>query len=236
MSNPSNVTVQLTAAAATGAYNGTIAATGALTLAGSLVTGTVATMPQARRVAFTSTGSDTANIFTITGTNLSGAVITETVTGLTNAAPQTSAYDYVTVTRISASATSANTITIGSSVVGSSPWVLDNFLSRAWFLAGGIVGPTGTTYTLEFTFDDPNATAGSGLVGAEQFSMNAGSNLPPAVFPSTAAINGTAIVAASGVQTFAFANFPVFAHRVTVNSGTGAVTMQSIQAGMSSGW
>ena len=137
-----------------------------------------------------------------------------------------SARDYLTVTAVSSGAATAGAITIGTNGVGSSVWVIDNFLAHFWALAGGISGPAGTTYTLEHTYDDPNDFGATLTVAPAQWSMNAPSFVPPHVW------SYSAIVAATLDNQFNYANWPIFAHRVTINSGTGQVVMQSIQAGI----
>ena len=229
MSNPSTLTLKLAAAVSNGVcLSQTPAGAGALTLNGSLVTAGVATLDTiARRVAIASTGSDAAVVFTLTGTDRGGNTQSETITGVTSATTQTSLRDYLTVTSVTSSAGTAGAITVGTNGVGSSTWVVDNFLARFWALAGVIVGPTGTVYTLEFTYDDPNGQGAVSLTDyPQQWSMNAGSNVPANAYAFSA------ITSQQGTNSFTFANQPIFAHRLTVNSGTGQVMMQSIQAGI----
>lgn len=226
MSNPSSVTIQLGAAVATGiATAQAVAGAGALTINGSLASGGVATMDVARRIIIASTGADSAVIFTVTGTNRSGAAQSETITGVATPTPVQSVNDYKTVTSIVSSGATAGNISAGTNGVGSSVWVVDNFLVFSWALAGGITGPGGTTYTLEHCYTDPNVQ-GPPIVPA-QWSMSAGGAFPPHVYTYSG------ISAASGDNQFTYTTTgPIFAHRVTINSGTGAVTMDSIQAGI----
>ena len=234
MSNPNTVSLQLVAAVANGiCQSQTPAAAGALTLNGSLVTSGVATMDVARRVLIASGGADAGVVFTITGTGRPGTgqtlgpVQSETITGVTSAASQYSVLDYATITSVTASAGTAGAITVGTNGVASTVWVVDDFLHTFWALAGACYGPAGTTYTVEHTYDDPNAQPGGSIVGAEQWSMFAGSNVPAKVRPN-ASLNNV-----SGNNDFSYPNQPIFAHRLTINSGTGLVLMQSIQAGLS---
>lgn len=227
MANPSVHRKQLTAGVSNGiALSQTPGAAGPLTLNGSLATAGVASLgTAARRVLISSAGADSAIVFTVTGTDRNGNTQSETITGVASGTPQYSMLDYLTVTRIATSAATAGAITAGTNSVGSTAWQVDDFLAKFWALAGGISGPAGTTYTLEFTYDDPNAQVGGGQIGAEQFSMEANSFVPPLVWAYTG------IVAATGNNSFSFPNQPIFAHRITILSGTGMVTMQSIQAG-----
>ena len=234
MSNPSTLTLSFVAAVSNGiCVSQQPAAAGALTLNGSLVSSGVATLDAARRILISSTGADSAVVFTVTGTDRSGNVQSSTVTGVASTASQYTSRDFLTVTAVSSSAGTAGNITVGTNQVGSSMWVVDDFLARFWSLGGGVSGPAGTTYTVEATFDDPNAQSGGGVVGAEQWSMNPASNIPPLAFANPA------VSGASGNNVFSYTT-PIFAHRLTVNSWTGSssgvVQMQSIQAAVGSGW
>src|SRR5580698_1874812 len=145
VSNPSVVIYQLAAAVSNGiALSQAVAGAGNLTLAGSLVTSGVATLDSggaARRVVMASSGNDATVVFTITGTSRSGVVQTDTITGLNGATTGFSTLDFATVTRISSSAATVGNITAGTNSIGSSPWVVDNFLCAFWLLSGGISGP-----------------------------------------------------------------------------------------------
>jgi hypothetical protein len=233
MSNPNTLTYQLAAAVSNGlCLSQTPAAAGALTLNGSLVAAGVGTLDSggaARRVLISSTGSDASVVFTVTGTSRTGNVQSSPVTGVVSGSPVATALDFLTVTAIASSAATAGAITAGTNGVGSSPWVVDDFLCRIWALSGGISGPAGTIYSLEHTYDDPNAQSGGGVAGAQQFSMNPASNVPPVAWPNAVVVN------VSGANEFDYPNHPIFAHRLTIVSGTGKVTMQTIQAGNGSG-
>ena len=224
--NPSVVSLTLTAGVANGiSLAQTPGAAGNLTITGSLAAGGIATLSPARRVQVSSTGTETAS-FTIYGTNRSGAAISSTVSGVTAAAPQTTALDFLTVTRVAISGAGVGSITVGTNSVGSTEWVLDNFLAPSWYLSVAVsVAGTGN-YTVEHTYDDPNALMD---VGSQYpLSMEPASNVPPIAWPNT---NLTAQTINKEAQ---YAQQPIFAHRLTVNSGTGTATMQSIQAGIGS--
>lgn len=230
MSNPKTISLTLGAAVANGIVTVTAhGSPGAYTLNGSLVTSGVANLVVPRRVLIASSGADSAIVFTITGTDRNGNVQSETLTGVASAASQFSAKDYLTVTGISSAATAGN-ITIGTNDVGSSEWVADDYLARYWALTVRIFGAAGTTYTLETTLDDPNKPGGNLLILPQQFSLNPGGYSPAQAFP-----NGV-ITGATGTNETTFADNPIFAHRLTINSGTGLVVMQSIQACVGSGF
>jgi hypothetical protein len=237
MSNPSILSLQLTAGSSNGiALSQTPAAAGLLTLNGALVTGGVALLVPAgstftaRRVLVSSTGTDTTVVFTIKGTNASGASITDTVTGVVSGSPVNSNYDFATVTSVSASAGTSGAITVGTSSTASTPWILDNFLIPTWTLAVAVYLPAGigsATYTVEHTYDDPNATStGTPTPPPAQFSMAAGSQVPAIVWPDPVLNNMTS----SGETTFV--GRPIMAHRLTVTAGTGQAIMYSMQSGI----
>lgn len=231
MSNPSVVTLQLVAAIANGiALSQTPAAAGNLTINGSLATAGVATMDVARRVLITSAGADSAVVFTVYGTNSSGAPISSVVTGVASGTPVATALDFKTVTRVAVSGATAGAITVGTNTTASSDWVLDNFLQANWVLSVAVSIASGAvTYTVEHTYDDPNKGLPSLAPAPYQFAVEAGGYVPPLAWPNATlvakAVNGEA----------QYANQPIMAHRLTITAGTGLAVMQSIQSGMSGG-
>ncbi len=228
MSNPSTVSLQLNAAVGNGiAQSQAVAAAGNLTLNGSLVSSGVATMDVARRVLMASSGNDATVVFTITGTDRNGNVQTEALTGLNGATTAFTKLDFLTVTRIAASAACVGNITAGTNGVASTVWVMDNFVSECWMLAVGVAIVTGSaTYTVEHTYDDPNRTGTSLVTPPEQWSMTPGGFTPPRAWPHPI------LVGLSADAEGTYDNKPVFAHRLTITAGTGLVAMQSIQAGI----
>lgn len=224
------VTLQLPAAVTNGiALAQTPAAAGPLTLNGSLVTSGVANLVVPQRVGVAASGpSDSAVVFTITGTNGSGAQITDTVTGLSSNTVRSSS-DFLTVTSVTASAATVGTITVGTVGVGSTPWVFDNMESAFWALSVAVVIQAGAlNYTVEHTYDDPNAGQSPGTSGASNWSLEPLSNVPAVAWPHSVLFSQTK----NGEGTYA--NQPIYAHRLTINSGTGRALLQSIQAGIGS--
>lgn len=185
-------------------------------------------MDVARRIIIASSGADSAIIFTVRGTSRDGNAQSETITGVATPTPVQSVLDYKTITSITPSGATAGNISAGTNGVGSSVWVVDNFLVNSWSLAGNLSGPAGTTYSLEYTIDDPNDIGPSLTAAPQQFSMNPASFVPPHVY----VYNGISV--ANGDNRFGFPEGPIFAHRLTINSGTGQVVMQSIQGGIGS--
>jgi hypothetical protein len=223
VSNPSVVQKQLPASVSNGiALSQTLAAAGALTLNGSLVTSGVANLAVAQRVGIASTGNEGATVFTIVGTNVSNAPIGETVTGV-NADTVNSLLDYLTVTSITMSAPSVGNITVGTVGVGSTEWVLLDIYARYWAVAIAVQILSGSlNYTVEHTYDDVNTIAPA---TPQQWSTEPRSNVPPVAWKNNL-LNGS-----SNNGETQYANQPVMAVRLTINSGTGKAQMQTIQAG-----
>jgi hypothetical protein len=220
VANPYRTSIALTAAVTNGiCLSQTLGAAGKLTINGSLASGGVATLTStncvARRVGITSAGNDSGITWTITGTNRYGVVVSETLTGA-NAGTANSVRDYATVTSIAGSGASASTVTAGTNTIASTEWrVLDIY--REFFSVGLGFTASGTiNATVEITFDDPLA--------AQPGSLEPTSAQPPTAiaYATLAAMTGT---------TVGSINFPVFACRLTVNSGTGTGVLQVIQSG-----
>lgn len=235
MANPSKLSYQLAASVANGiAQSQAVAAAGALTLNGSLVSAGIAQLDVAgtngapsvaRRVLIASSGADAGIVFTVAGTDRNGNTQTETVTAVTSIASQYTFRDFATVTGVTSSAATAGNITVGTNGVGSSPWIADSFLAPAWALAVACSGPAGTNYTVEHTYDDFNQISSNLPQG---FSLEPASNVPPTAW------SNPVIAAVSGSNEARYIDWPIFGHRLTIISGTGSVTMWSIQTGIGS--
>lgn len=127
---------------------------GAITLNGSTVTNGVATLDVARRVIFVSGGNDSGITFTITGTNWSGQIISETVTGA-NVGTANTVLSYKTVTSVTHTGSVAGTLTIGTNGVADSPWVrLDEYAFPQVSLQIDVTGTVNVT--VQQSLDDPN--------------------------------------------------------------------------------
>ena len=202
-------TRQLAAAVANGiAQDQQLGAAGNLTLDGSLVdTDGVAQLGTQRQVAFESAGNIATVVFTITGTDDSGAVISEDITGI-SASTVLSTLNYATVTQIAADAAFASDVEVGTTGVGASQTVpLDQYLTPFNVSLGVVI--TGTVdVTVEYTFDDIFGDA-------------------PGPFSWTDHPDLTNVVAdADG--TFIS---PVSACRLLTNSGDGTAVLRILQAG-----
>jgi len=124
---------------------------GNLLINGALATGGVATLASAgqeRQVLFTFAADETGKIFTLTGTNDFGGVISETVAGGVGTAVSTKYY--LTVTSIAINAASVGALTVGTNGVASTqPCILDYRLNP--FTVGLMVSVSGTiNYTVQY--------------------------------------------------------------------------------------
>jgi hypothetical protein len=160
----------------------------------------------------TATGNESAKTFVITGTNLTGNVVSESLTG-PNATTAFSVIDYKTVTSITISATAAAALTVGTNTVASSAWVrLDEYAPPSTSIQCVVSGTA--NYTVQQTLDDPNnPTSPVGYASVAWFNS-----------PDNNLINST-----SNIQSN-YAFMPTYA-RLLLNSGSGSVTGTFIQNG-----
>lgn len=190
---------------------------GAITLNGSAASGGVATLDTQRRVLITSGGSDAGITFTVKGTNIAGNPITDTFAG--GAVTAQSNLDFKTVTSVTHTGSVASTITIGTSTVGSSLWQITNWNPTPENIGFVVEVRSGAaTFTMEYTFDDPNILPMTGGLNASGLGY-------PFALPLAAVTNSTATVSA------AFST-PVLAYRLTTNSGTGTLVFRGLQSGL----
>lgn len=192
-------------------------AAGDLTITGALASGGVATMDTQRRVIITSAGNDTSKTFTIYGTNGDGAAIYEAIAGGNIAAASTT-LDFLTVTRIAVSAATAGAVTAGTNGIGSTVWVaVTPHISQAQLNVACKVAGT-INYTVEYTYQDVNYAPNSAFA----YSLPP---ISPDVWPDS-------LVTGAAIDQVATNNDPIWASRVTVNSGSGSVTATFLQAGI----
>lgn len=193
----------------------TPAGAGDLTLVSSIVT-----LDTPRRVLLTFAGNEAGKTFvvygyaTIAGTSVP---ISESVAG-TGIGTTSTTLDFGQVTRVSISAAAAGAIKVGTSGVGSTPWVMvDYHLDPTQQSIA--VDVTGTVnYTVQYTYD--------GIMGAYSPSSGvwADSSITK-IFDDSI----LAAVTADGETTY---DNPITAWRVTINSGTGSLAITGIQAGV----
>lgn len=169
------------------------------------------TLDTARRVIITSAGDDTGITFAITGTDLTGNLISETLTGA-NTAAAASALDYYTVTSIKPSGATAAAVTIGTNGVASRMVRMDDYAGNAQAALTCTVSGT-VNYTVQYSNDDPGWLF-SGITPASM-----------AWIDST----DTAVVGATASKFSSIAVVPLFV-RFVLNSGTGSTTFTIRQA------
>ena len=190
----------------------TPAAAGALTLNGALVVSGVAVMDSPRRVLITAASSnESAKTFTITGIGVNGSTVSEAVTGPSSGTAQ-SVLDYKTVTSITISAAAAGAITVGTSGVGGSKWVVfDAFAPSMISIQCNVTGTI--DYTLQTTLNDPYDP------------------ITPVAPASVVWVNSsdTAVVNATATKQSNFMFAPVYA-RILINSGAGSVAATFLQS------
>lgn len=186
-------------------------AAGNLTLNGALVSGGVATLDKARRVLFTPAGAEATNstIWTVYGTDWNGAVVSETVAGVNNPSTTYTVYDYKTVTRIAVNKAQAGAVTVGTNGIASSrPINLDVWANAPTAIQVTVSGTA--NYTVQQTLDDLNSVGYTSATWVNH--------------PDT-----TNLVAATATAQGNYAYLPQWT-RITLNSGTGTVTMTVVQA------
>lgn len=117
-----------------------------------------ALLDAARRVLFTSSGTDTGLTITLSGRDWAGLPISETLTGGSSGVAVYSALDYLGVTAVKLSGATAGTISVGTNGVASSPWInLDPWAMGTVQLQAVVSGTA--NYTVETTNDDPDSFA-----------------------------------------------------------------------------
>jgi hypothetical protein len=162
----------------------------------------------ARQVITTSGGSDTGITITVTGTDWSGAPISESFAGGNPTA--TSTLSYLTVTSVKVSAATASTILVGTNGIADSPWI--NFDTWAGGTAACQAVVSGTVnYTVYCSNDDPNSYGN-----------------PVAYNAMTWDSNYAGVVAGTASGFFQLSQIPQWL-KVRLNSGSGSVTLTAIQ-------
>jgi hypothetical protein len=168
----------------------------------------------ARQVTITSGGSsESGKTFVVTGTNVMGELVTESLVGPGAGLTVTTTSYFLTVTSVTVSADTTGAITVGMTNTASSPWVrLDDFAPSNISIQCNVSGSA--TYTLQSTLDDPN----------DPFSPVSASAL---TWVST---SDTAVVAATTTQQSNFLFAPKFARVVLTTTSTGGVSSTFLQS------
>lgn len=195
----------------------TPAGAGNLTITGALASGGVATLDVARRILVTTVSDESSKTLTLYGTDRSGNVISEAMTG-PNATTAYTSKDFKTLTRVAVSAAFTGAVKVGTNGVASSPWIMLNFHAIN-FLVGIGVKVTGTVnYTIQTTYDD--------LMG--YYSAGVGTVWNDAGIPVTYddPVGGSTVNDEFQLVT------PVRAVRITLNSGSGTAVATVIESGI----
>ena len=166
----------------------------------------------ARQVTITPTGNESTNTFTVTGTDINGNSITESVAGLNATASTTNSYFY-TVTSIRIANNAANAIVAGMTNTAASDWIrFDDFAPSNISIQCNVSGSA--TYTVQSTLSDPNDP------------------YTPTPRGSMTWVNSsdTAVVGATTTQQSNFLFAPKFARVVLTTTSTGSVTAIFLQS------
>lgn len=207
--NLNTLTLALIAAVANGITTSqALGAAGNLTINGSLSSAGVATFDVARRVGISSVGNDTGITFTVTGTERNGRPQSETVAGTSGGTAQTTR-DFKTVTQIYASGAVASTVTAGTTSVGSTAPIIMNYFANPATYRADVTQNGVASWSIEESIDDISPSYDLTQTSPDWFTETA--------FASQSA-------AARGTLTG-----PLTMVRLTVLSGTGAVTARIAQ-------
>ena len=200
-----------TAITFSGAGTGTqyVVWTANVALNGTLVNSSgVAVLTVAQRILITT--ADSTTVFTITGTDAAGNIISENATS--NGTSVQSTLDYKTVTSITVNQAPTAAVTVGTNGVGSTPWVrLDEWSNAQVSIQCDVTGTV--NYTVQGSMDDPNSNTNSVLPSAMNW-VNTN--------------DSSAVGATGNVQTNYL--FPPTWVRCLLNSGSGSVSMTVAQA------
>lgn len=176
-----------------------------------------------RRVLVTYGTEGSARTILISGTNSYGNPISQTLAVPSGGAGTVgTTIDFATVTAVTTFAAWSAAMTVGTSSIASTPWFAIDWVRDPVNVQVGVIATGTVNYTLEKTYDDPNAlTLNTNPSGA---SVEPGSNSPPVPWAD-------ATMAAKTSTSETTITSPYFAFRLTLNSGTGSLMMQAIQAG-----
>ena len=193
-------------------------------VSGTPLTLTGAVPDVARQVLLTAGSEASPRTLLITGTNFAGNPIAETlVIPATTPGTYGSKQDFLTVTSaLPGGGGWSNAVTLGTSGVASSPWKLSNSPQFGPVEIGFQVVVTGTVnWSIEVTLDDPNSN--SNMMGG------ALGNYPVAPTPFPTGVAGLTTQTGNGIG---WLDQPIRAWRATLNSGTGSIAVEALEAGV----
>ena len=166
----------------------------------------------ARQVTIVAAGNESAKTFVVTGTNVNGEPVSETVTG-PNATTATTVSYFKTVTSVTISGNAAGALTVGMTNTATSPWVrLDDFAPSNISIQCDVSGSA--TYTVQSTLDDPNDPFSPASISAMNWVNTSDTN----------------VVAATTTQQSNFLFAPRYARVVLTTTSTGSVTGMFLQS------
>ena len=196
------------------AANAALIAASATPVSGTPVTLTGTQPDKARKILLTYGNEGSARTMKITGTNVFGNVISETLAVPSGAGGTVATIqDFLTVTQaLPGGGGWTAAMTIGTNGVASSPWMqvnseIDPVNITYWC---NVIGTA--NYSIEETGDDPNNTLGNAA------------NVPALPY-----VHGT--VTAKAAAFVGNSSYAIRAWRLTLNSGTGTANCTGIQAG-----
>ena len=234
MSNPVYVSKNLAAASS----NGIATFSSGLSVSSAVNSSNLGT---ARRIQIAaSSGSEAGATFTITGTNQTGQVITESLTGPTSNVAVATTQDFLTVTSVSASSVINSQVIVGTNTQGGTPWQGVNLGVSPCQIAGTMVfSSTANSMAaqIDLTCDYPFQIPVAGQpVGGLPYPINTYPQVVvSAVFSSGTAGNTMGML--NITSTTFITPIPIAAWRMTLtssSSGAGTVNFAGIQAGIGS--
>lgn len=120
---------------------------------GTLATAGVANLVTAQFVGITSAGDDSGITFTVTGTDRYGRPQSETIAGTNTTLAQTTK-NFLTVTQIASSGSTASTVTAGINSTGTTaPIIIDRFVNPSTYGAAMVFAGSATA-SLEISYND----------------------------------------------------------------------------------
>jgi hypothetical protein len=166
----------------------------------------------ARQVTIVAAGNESSNSFVVTGTNVNGDPVSETVAG-PNATTATTVSYFKTVTSVTISGNAVGALTVGMTATAVSAWVrFDDFAPSNISIQCVVSGSA--TYTLQSTLNDPN----------DPFSPTPLSSMS---WVNTSDAN---LVAATTTQQSNFLFAPKYARILITTTSTGSVTGTFLQS------
>ncbi|OYY69201.1 MAG: hypothetical protein B7Y44_07100, partial [Sphingomonadales bacterium 28-55-16] len=219
------VTASVSASQAVTALGGVVA------INGSAAASSVATSSTGNRIVITSVADDSARSFTVTGTDMFGRVLTETITGA-NAAAATGSKYFATVTSVSAGAGGSSSVAVGWAAEN----VAGNVTQQNDLDLTALSGKVGGSITLTRTNNSFSSITNLTAVGAISLQTDNSLTVSGALTSTAGAvtltnyysqtISSTGSVTAAGNLSMT-SSFGAMSIAGAVTSSTGAITLQT---------